>query len=1157
MKKYLSLSVLVTILLGWWGCQSQNELIHISPPPSVVQSPKPTTKTILDGPLRSLLRHKKSLYSNTLIQDKRGQYRVLLKLKPGHPFPTMKGLTRYAHVGQIYSASATASALRQLSTDNNILRIEAAPRLKVRSGVASSSIIAHTSSFQSNSANDPLTYKLTVPSAGKVTIKVFGEVSEQGGNLQEVWIPVLTLCEDIDCNKTIDTDYASFGQQDPNDPHPTPESHASLTHTFTQAGSVYININPFDNSEGKFSLLIYSNELDLTKSQLTDGDLNDKHRHIGLGAGPLSKKENIDGSGAIIGVIDTGIDWCHASFVRAGNKSPVLFLWDTDLTPKAGDTSPDESIVGTKDYGVLYSKTQIEAAIPNCDTTKVRSQDTSGHGTHVAGIAYGIAPGADLIIVKGLSDVLSAFKFIVAKAKELKRPVAINMSLGGHDTSHDGSSLTEKAILNAIGPGVNVFVAASNEGSIAIHAQSTLANNESKTLQYELPSDQNRLEINIFTDANDTFEVKFKIRGKEIAMDWTKDGKVSEADYELEWVAGENHSPNNAVKRTNVIVAFNNALTKEETFEFALKKTGGTGSGVFDAYDVTEKGVFLNHVPKHADGSVKGTMASPGTSKGAIAVGAYNVRNIFDIENGNYYLDSTTFLIPGDMAPFSSRGPTRDGRPGVTIVTPGNYIESVMTGYITDCKKDPKLQGCADLISRLTKQGTYIAEGTSMATPMGTGSAALLLQKDPTLYVRPLLQSTAQTPNWDNQKLASIWGKGLVRLPGAFAKWSAGDVPKVTLSATGGQTKGAAPFEVELKINNTNATPLGEVLWNTDGVPGNEHTTTTDTIKFTLAKKGTYTISATYVAESGRTATASLQLEVTGATTETNTETANEPTVNDAADPDDDPQQDTQANDDPQTDDEPQVDDPPQKEVDPATDKTPQDEAKKGGCGCSSSPQEQLPTNALWLLIMLLFIPRRKNTNQSTSPTGHWLSVAGGCLLLMWSVIYLQGCPSTSSSTKTTQKGSATSKPAMSVQKTTLKLTPTTPSVKKGKSLIVKMQHVDGKPYEYQFKGGSSACVLPIYKLSLTDQKGITYTSHNSGKGRRCPRQKVSPRLIKLTNGESIPLTIRTDSYWYIPGKRMRDKAKRVSLQPGVYTLTVKGGGVKLVHKSITIKPSK
>src|SRR5215470_13411320 len=151
------------------------------------------------------------------------------------------------------------------------------------------------------------------------------------------------------------------------------------------------------------------------------------------------------------------------------------------------------------------------------------------------------------------------------------------------------------------------------------------------------------------------------------------------------------------------------------------------------------------------DGAAPKTIGSPAAATLAITVGAaaeWSHATLLDGESDGIYL-----------APFSSRGPTADGRVKPDIAAPGH---SIIAGYI-----DPSgtgLYGCTnDCYASLS--------GTSMATPFVAGTVALMLQaaspfRPTPATIRAILADTAQ----DRGPLAAgglavkdnDWGYGLL-----------------------------------------------------------------------------------------------------------------------------------------------------------------------------------------------------------------------------------------------------------------------------------------------------------------------------------------------------------------------------------------------------------
>jgi subtilisin family serine protease len=200
------------------------------------------------------------------------------------------------------------------------------------------------------------------------------------------------------------------------------------------------------------------------------------------------------GAGVIVAILDSGIDWKHADFRNADGTTRILAIWDQTITdashpPPAGFT-----------FGAFYSRTDIDAALGS--SPDLMTDDGYGHGTHVAGSAAGnglgtgngvpagtfagVAPGADLLIVRLFDDqggfclecdLTAGVQFIQGIAAAEGKPWVGNMSLGADFGAHDGTDPDELAIDAAVGPGrsgAQLAIAAGNSGNSRLHWQGTL-----------------------------------------------------------------------------------------------------------------------------------------------------------------------------------------------------------------------------------------------------------------------------------------------------------------------------------------------------------------------------------------------------------------------------------------------------------------------------------------------------------------------------------------------------------------------------------------------------------------------------------------------------------------------------------------------------------
>lgn len=177
----------------------------------------------------------------------------------------------------------------------------------------------------------------------------------------------------------------------------------------------------------------------------------------------------LTGRGVLIAVIDSGIDYESAEFLDAQGRTRIQYLWDQTLVPSqvnallpegyeefAGTAAPPEGFT----TGVEFSAFRINAALNSGMADRiVPSRDISGHGTSVTAIAAaggrlqegryrGVAPESELLIVKmgnpvpnsfpRTTELMRAMTYVVKKAVEMGRPLAINLSFGNTYGAHDG-----------------------------------------------------------------------------------------------------------------------------------------------------------------------------------------------------------------------------------------------------------------------------------------------------------------------------------------------------------------------------------------------------------------------------------------------------------------------------------------------------------------------------------------------------------------------------------------------------------------------------------------------------------------------------------------------------------------------------------------------
>ena len=206
---------------------------------------------------------------------------------------------------------------------------------------------------------------------------------------------------------------------------------------------------------------------------------------------------NLKGRGVLLGFVDTGIDYTQDVFRYADGTSKIQYIYD-----QTADGEPPAGFV----LGREYAKADIDAALASDDPyALVPQRDEDGHGTFLASVAAGgqsenfsgAAPDAEIIAVKlkkarplyrerycvpadqenayESSAVMVGVEYILRKARELDRPVAICIGLGTNAGGHDGYSVFEEYLSGAsIQKGVCLCAAAGNEAEARHHTGGVL-----------------------------------------------------------------------------------------------------------------------------------------------------------------------------------------------------------------------------------------------------------------------------------------------------------------------------------------------------------------------------------------------------------------------------------------------------------------------------------------------------------------------------------------------------------------------------------------------------------------------------------------------------------------------------------------------------------
>ena len=413
------------------------------------------------------------------------------------------------------------------------------------------------------------------------------------------------------------------------------------------------------------------------------------------------------GQGVLTAVIDSGIEYENADFRNEDGTTRIRALWDQSLAPGEGRIPPEGYVMGAE-----YTAEQINEALNQSTLMDRRrivpSEDISGHGTAVAGIAAGnggnsggryagVAPRSELLVVKlgnprqegfpRTTELMQGIDYVIRKALELRMPVAVNISFGNTYGSHDGTSLLERFIddLSNIWKS-SICIGSGNEAASAGHTSGVMTPGREEIIQLAVQDSQTAISIQLWKEYTDIVDISLM----------TPSGVTVGP---LQEILGPQRF---AVGGTEILLYYGEPSpysTAQEIYIDMLPRetyiTGGVWriiltprkivSGAYELWlpseNVLNKGTGFLFPTDHT------TLTIPSTAGRVITVGAYN---------------ALTFVY----ADFSGRGYTRETnliKPD--IVAPGVDVTAAAVG------------------------GGYAQfTGTSFATPFVTGGAALLME---------------------------------------------------------------------------------------------------------------------------------------------------------------------------------------------------------------------------------------------------------------------------------------------------------------------------------------------------------------------------------------------------------------------------------------------
>jgi subtilisin family serine protease len=469
---------------------------------------------------------------------------------------------------------------------------------------------------------------------------------------------------------------------------------------------------------------------------------------------------DLRGSGVIVGIIDTGIDYLNREFTTEDGRTRIDRIWDQTI-----DTGTAPFNIG---FGSEYTREDINRALEaqrggEDPYAIVPQRDEIGHGTANAGIigargyedVVGAAPDCEFVVVKlrevvspfleavgifdepGIyrsADIVVAVYYLTQVQKMSLKPMVIFIPLGSNFGGHDGSSPLERIIDSYVLQRGLVFVTGTgNQGGSETHAGGFLTRTgDSQVIEINVDETQRGMALNIWCSYPDRMSVSITSPTGEIIQRVParpRPGYSSTFLYEKTTVDINYSFPENITGDELILIVFKNL---KPGIWIVTLYGDRIVNGKYDIW-LPQRPLSKPNTRFLNPNNIM-TLTIPSTSRRVIATSYYDQSN-------------------NVFAPSSGVGFTRDNR-----------------------IKPDLASGGVDVLTTAVGGGTISVTGSSAATAVLAGAVALILQwgivngNDPKLYVEEirsyLIRGTRKRPGdvYPNQE----WGYGILDLAGAF-----------------------------------------------------------------------------------------------------------------------------------------------------------------------------------------------------------------------------------------------------------------------------------------------------------------------------------------------------------------------------------------------------
>lgn len=544
---------------------------------------------------------------------------------------------------------------------------------------------------------------------------------------------------------------------------------------------------------------------------------------VNNGDSPLPRA--FTGKGVLVGILDTGIDIFHKDFFKKDDstKTRIIGIYDTGLESNSppfnlpyGKYFTREEIQATIDGNSIAA---LETIDENGHGTHVAS--TAAGLTGMAPDAEIVVVKTlnridqDQRYSTLTSEILVSMEFAAEFAKVEKKPLVYNMSLGITQGIRDGSDIASIALdeLLAQNPQTICVVAASNDGEEMLHWGGNLNPNGSSNVYIHAfgfgDNNMTNVSFTLRIPIEDTATCSFELNPISIQNELSFFQIIGFLPIGNFILNPQKYSPTQTIKLTDlmksgfvsrsfslpnrqpddcsytIIPRVHNHVVEVSVFISDKTIQGSSVSFInFDIFQFGISGTSNTHLFKN-DGfggfietpvqrglpQLSGLIEAdylmnigtfPTLSKNVITVGAYSNLLMFTNSQGAFASVGGMEVPEGQIAPFSSKGPSADGRVKPDIIAPGHNIISAKSRY---SEGDEDYQ---------TNDTSFIANsGTSMSSPVVCGAIALLYEQNPNLTVeevRALLIKTADKDQYTGTVPNPTWGWGKLNIFSAMQR---------------------------------------------------------------------------------------------------------------------------------------------------------------------------------------------------------------------------------------------------------------------------------------------------------------------------------------------------------------------------------------------------